>query len=133
MFFDLTGAITYISLTLVSIVTNANPSLHQYIAAGMIIIWSGRLGSFLFMRILKVGEDSRFEPIKKDKIRFFVVWLLQGMWCIIPSSPLLVILVGKGQQREFNILEMVGIVLWLIGFVIEALSDHQKTVFNSRP
>jgi len=133
MFFDLTGAITYISLTLVSIVTNASPSLHQYIAAGMIIIWSGRLGSFLFMRILKVGEDSRFEPIKKDKIRFFVVWLLQGMWCIIPSSPLLVILVGKGQQREFNILEMVGIVLWLIGFVIEALSDHQKTVFNSRP
>ena len=133
MFFDLTGAITYISLTLVSIVTNANPSLHQYIAAGMIIIWSGRLGSFLFMRILKVGEDSRFEPIKKDKIRFFVVWLLQGMWCIIPSSPLLVILVGKGQQREFNILEMVGIVLWLIGFVIEALSDHQKTVFNSKP
>ena len=85
------------------------------------------------MRILKVGEDSRFEPIKKDKIRFFVVWLLQGMWCIIPSSPLLVILVGKGQQREFNILEMVGIVLWLIGFVIEALSDHQKTVFNSKP
>jgi len=133
MFFDLTGAITYISLTLVSIVTNANPSLHQYIAAGMIIIWSGRLGSFLFMRILKVGEDSRFEPIKKDKIRFFVVWLLQGMWCIIPSSPLLVILVGKGQQKELNTLEMVGIVLWLIGFVIEALSDHQKTVFNSKP
>ena len=99
----------------------------------MIIIWSGRLGSFLFMRILKAGEDSRFAPIKKDKIRFFVVWLLQGMWCIIPSSPLLVILVGKGQQKELNTLEMVGIVLWLIGFVIEALSDHQKTVFNSKP
>jgi steroid 5-alpha reductase family enzyme len=92
MFFDLTGAITFISMAIVTIVTNNIPSLHQYVAAGMIVVWSGRLGSFLFMRILKVGEDSRFEPIKKDKIRFFVVWLLQGLWCIIPTSPLLVIL-----------------------------------------
>lgn len=60
MFYDLTGALTFISMTLFSIFSNNQPSFHQYVAAGMIILWSGRLGTFLFTRILKAGEDSRF-------------------------------------------------------------------------
>ena len=68
MFFDLTGGLTFISITLVATYTNEKPCIQQYVSAGMIIIWAGRLGSFLFLRMLKKGFDSRFVEIKKSKI-----------------------------------------------------------------
>ena len=102
MFYDLTGAITFLSMMAVSIVSLDSPSYHQYAAALMVTVWSARLGSFLFLRILEAREDSRFREIKKSKIRFFVVWLLQGLWAVIPTSPVLVILTQPSIDQPFN-------------------------------
>ena len=40
-----------------------------------------RLGSYLFLRILKDGEDRRFRTIKQSMPKFFVAWTLQGNFC----------------------------------------------------
>ena len=71
-FYDLTGSITYITIMLISIYLASLfnlLSIPKIIIAGAIIIWALRLGSFLFMRIHKAGEDKRFADIKADPPR----------------------------------------------------------------
>jgi hypothetical protein len=46
----------------------------QLLVSAMTLLWAGRLGSFLFARIGKHGKDSRFDEIKKDKLKFSLAW-----------------------------------------------------------
>ena len=67
-FYDLSGSLTYISVVLFCFYNNFdsnNINLGNLIICLMIIIWATRLGSFLFIRIKKAGEDRRFREIKK--------------------------------------------------------------------
>jgi steroid 5-alpha reductase family enzyme len=132
-FYDLTGSLTFLSAAAVATLTNSRPDLQQYLAAGMITVWAGRLGSFLFLRVLKAGQDSRFEKIKKSKLRFLMVWTLQGLWTVVPASPLLVILTRKAARSTLGDIELAGLVIWFVGLTLEAVADHQKSVFNSEP
>ena len=60
-------------------------SPEQALIAAMVVIWAGRLGSFLFRRIHAVGGDQRFDHIKISSARFFVAWTLQGAWVVMTS------------------------------------------------
>jgi hypothetical protein len=61
----------------------------------MILLWTGRLGGFLFYRVIIIGEDSRFIKIKKDSLRFFTSWFIQGLWVTITGGPIYVFLTKK--------------------------------------
>lgn len=101
----------------------------------MVLVWTGRLGLFLFLRILKVKQDSRFVEIKKTKLRFFYAWLIQGLWVIITMSPLLAINTAADipEGGHLGALEWVGILLWGLGMAIEVTADNQKSAFNDNP
>ena len=77
-FYDLTGSVTYIAVTLGAVVAASELTGAQKLIAIMIFIWAGRLGSFLFRRIHAAGGDQRFDQIKVSSSRFFVAWTLQG-------------------------------------------------------
>ena len=47
----------------------------------MIFAWACRLGTFLFMRVLKDGQDKRFNEARDNPSKFFVFWSLQ----VIPT------------------------------------------------
>jgi len=131
-FFDLIGSLTYISLALIGLFVNNGPSWEQYVAAGMIISWAARLGSFLFMRILKSGGDSRFEEIKQSAMKFFVTWLLQGLWVAITASALFVVISKPAQSGGVDVLEIVGLVIWAFGLIFETVGDYQKSAFKEQ-
>ena len=40
--------------------------------------WAARLGLFLFVRIMKDGEDKRFVIAKEQPSTFFKFWTIQG-------------------------------------------------------
>ena len=84
-FYDLTGSLTYIAVTVAAVVTAAAPAGAQWLIAAMILVWAGRLGSFLFRRIHAAGGDQRFDHIKVSSSRFFVAWTLQGAWVVMTS------------------------------------------------
>jgi len=93
VFYDLTGGLTYLStVTLVLYFNHDNLTTKQIIAASIIVVWALRLASFLFIRILEKGSDSRFDPMKKNLRRFFLAWYLQGLWTVVTPCPLYVIL-----------------------------------------
>ena len=135
MFFDLTGSITFITISILTLAFNENPSLRQYISSAIVMVWAGRLGLFLFSRILSRGEDSRFIEIKKSTFRFFRVWLIQGLWVFITMSPLLVIMTAPSTitvSESLRLTEIFGIFVWFVGFAVEVIADSQKSNFNSR-
>ena len=68
-FYDLTGSITYIAVTLAAVSVVAAPSGAQWLIAVMIFLWAGRLGSFLFRRIHAAGGDQRFDPVSYTHLR----------------------------------------------------------------
>ena len=132
-FYDLSGSLTYISVVLFCFYNNSdsnNINLGNLIISLMIIIWATRLGSFLFIRIKKAGEDIRFREIKKSPSRFFMTWTLQGMWVSLCSA---CALTGIANGILINSYFYIGFVIFTIGFITEIIADNQKTIFRKDP
>ena len=134
-FYDLTGSLTYISAILFALYsTNSSQSLDlgSLIIGAAIIMWAVRLGSFLFMRIQKDKKDGRFDSIKTSFSQFFMTWTLQGMWVFICSSVALVA-IANPTGAVINSVFILGLALFILGFVVEVIADNQKTAFRSIP
>ena len=131
-FYDLTGSITYIAVTLAAISAATAPSGAQWLIAIMIFIWAGRLGSFLFRRIHAAGGDQRFDHIKVSSSRFFVAWTLQGAWVVMTSCAALTAILSA-EQRTVGAVYGIGAVMWVAGFAIEVMADRQKSRFRADP
>ena len=78
-YFDLTGSITYISVTIISVLLSPVVDGRSILLLVLVVIWAARLGSFLFRRIHKAGKDARFDKIKPSFPRFLMTWTLQGL------------------------------------------------------
>ena len=128
-FFDLTGSITYLTTVIAALYITDSGKIADYVIVLCVVIWAIRLGSFLFMRIHKAGEDRRFREIKTNFTRFFMTWTLQGMWV---SMCLLCVLTALSSYNGIilNNVFYIGILIFIIGFIIEVVADHQKTVFR---
>ena len=132
-FYDLTGSIKYLLLTWFIYILSHE--LYGYnsgnlILASLISIWTIRLGSFLFMRIHKDGEDKRFRTIKTSASQFLFTWTLSGMWVSLCSICAWTAMANPSGVT-MNLITYIGIGLFIIGFSIEIIADHQKTVFRS--
>ena len=128
-FFDLTGSITFLTAVLSALYINDSGKISDYVIVSCVAIWAIRLGSFLFMRIHKAGEDRRFREIKTNFTRFFMTWTLQGMWV---SMCLLCVLTALSSYNGIilNNIFYFGLLIFILGFIIEVIADHQKTVFR---
>ena len=131
-FFDLTGSLTYISVTVLLLVLTPNLDARSVILASLVIVWAVRLGSFLFWRVSKSGADDRFDDIKPNLARFLNVWTIQGLWVTFTAAAAWVA-ISSDHRVPIGWLTIVGIVLWVVGFGIEVVADLQKTRFKADP
>ena len=133
-FFDLTGSITYSSVFIYCIYLTTSGDLNwgSLVISILVILWAGRLGTFLFTRIAKDGEDKRFRTIKPDIAQFFMTWTLQGMWVSLCS---LCAITGIASETGIivNNIFYIGLVMFIGGFVIEIVADQQKSAFRAIP
>lgn len=131
-YYDLTGGLTYITVTLVAVLLSSALDLRSAIVAGMVMFWSVRLATFLFVRISRAGKDSRFDVIKHRPLRFFLAWTLQGLWVLLTAACALAIITG-GNREPLEITGVIGIAVWTTGILIEIVADHQKSAFRAEP
>ena len=133
-FFDLSGSFTYVSIVSYVLFFNNNSEniIGNLILASFIIIWAVRLGSFLFFRIKKAGEDKRFRELKISFTRFFLVWNISAMWVSF-CSMCAITAISSVSGVQLNPLFYIGAVTFLVGFVLEIVADHQKTAFRKDP
>ena len=131
-FFDLVGSITYLLVTLLSLALVREADLRSYLLAAMVCIWAGRLGSFLFTRIHKAGSDQRFDKLKNSFVQFIGAWTLQGLWITFTMASALAG-ITSAKPEPIGALALFGTLIWLTGFLLEAIADHQKSAFKKDP
>ena len=130
-FFDITGSITYVLVILVTLYFSGIDSRSMLLSA-LVIVWAVRLGSFLFGRIHKAGKDGRFDEIKPSFIRFLNVWTIQGLWVTFTASAALVA-ISTSNHKELDLFAIIGFLVWLIWFAIEAAADSQESLVSANP
>ena len=128
-FYDLAGSSTYI-FSVSYVLYDSSENFTNLILGVAIIVWAVRLGTFLFFRIKKAGEDKRFKEIKQSPTRFFLAWSLQGMWVSMCSLCALTALSTEICVVS-NINLYLGFGLFLFGFLTEVIADNQKSKFRS--
>ena len=135
-FYDLTGTLTYLSVTWYALYmssdkfTNLNGASIAIVL--LISIWAIRLGSFLFSRIHKDGEDKRFRTIKPSATQFFMTWTLQGLWVSLCSMCALTA-ISSESGVVVNAFYYLGVGLFIYGFITEVKADNEKSKFRSVP
>lgn len=131
-YYDLVGSLTYLSVIGLALLLTPQVSDRGLIAAAMVVIWALRLGTFLFIRISKDGHDDRFDEIKVKPSRFFIAWTIQGLWALVTAACALAIITSSN-QTPLGVVGKLGIVIWVIGFIIEIIADSQKRAFRRNP
>lgn len=68
------------------------------ILTSVVAVWAARLGTYLFRRILKRGEDERLKSFfphhhddkwtPKQVIKLGIFWMLQGTWGFVTMLPI---------------------------------------------
>ena len=132
-YFDLTGGLTFIiilAFLTFNVVTNSDLlNSSKLIPLFLVSLWAIRLSSFLFLRVKRTGKDIRFDQIKTNFFRFMIAWILQGLWVFICLLPVIIMV---SSSESTNILFVLpGVLLWVIGWAVEVVSDTQKIRFNS--
>jgi steroid 5-alpha reductase family enzyme len=130
-FYDLTGSITYISVTIMSVVLSPVVDGRSILLLVLVVIWAGRLGTFLFQRVLEAGKDSRFDEIKTSFPRFLTTWMLQGLWVSLTLAAALAAITTT-ERKSLGWFALIGTLVWLFGFGIEVVADAQKSRFRDK-
>ena len=131
-YFDLIGSISYVATVALAFALAPSFGTRGMVVAALICVWAVRLGSFLFIRVKKAGQDRRFTQIKTKFFRFLLTWTLGGTWVFITMAAGLAAMTSQSQSPVDGFL-VVGATLWVIGFGIEVVADQQKTAFRKDP
>ena len=109
-------------------------STRQILLAFMVGLWGVRLGSYLAKRNLGHGEDWRYKAMRKKKgarfglISLVTVFGLQGALMFIVSLP---VMFGNSDSTPgVGPIAVVGIMVWAVGFLFEAVGDWQLARFK---
>jgi len=131
-FFDLTGSLTYITVTIIAVILTPVVDGRSLLLLALVVVWAGRLGTYLFRRVRKSGKDARFDELKPSFVRFLNTWTLQGLWVTFTLAAALAAITTT-TRKGLGWFALVGFLVWLLGFSIEAAADAQKSSFRENP
>jgi len=131
-YFDLTGMIAtlFVVFTAMFALLNSGQqgSTRSTIVAIFVSIWTLRLGTFLYKRIIKSGEDTRFREVKKSLPRFLMAWTLSALWVFLTTVNAITV-IALNSQEPLGPFFLIGAILWILGFAFEVVADRQKKSF----
>jgi steroid 5-alpha reductase family enzyme len=131
-FLDLTGSITYVTVVVIAVLLSPMVDGRSILLLALVVIWAARLGTFLFLRIQKAGKDARFDEIKPSFFRFLNFWTLQGLWVTFTAAAALAAITTT-VRKELGLFALIGSLVWVFGFTMEAVADAQKSRFRADP
>jgi steroid 5-alpha reductase family enzyme len=135
-YFDFTGMIAtllVVATALFALLSSGQQaSIRSTIVAIFVSIWTLRLGTFLYKRIVKSGEDKRFREIKKSLPKFLMTWTLSALWVFLTTVNAITI-ITLNSHDPLGLVFLLGFMLWILGFAFEAVADKQKKSFSEIP
>jgi len=86
------------------------------------------------MRIIKIGKDDRFDDKKRGfSLEFAAFWVVQAIWVFVVSSPVVLLNSRCNEDVPLDARDWIGLSIWLVGWLIETVSDQQKFTFRNAP
>lgn len=126
-------------LVAIGLLVAANPKTNYNVLLAILpIIWSVRYTTFIFWRNLGKGEDARYTELRNriankgiswPLFSFFGVYGFQALAMLTVCAPLVI---GMAATAELGWLPMVGLALWILGFLFEAVGDLQLELFKRK-
>lgn len=117
---------------------NTNGSERQILVLVLVTVWGLRLTIHLARRNIGKGEDYRYQNFRKQYGEsywwkgYFQTFLLQGTLMVIIVAPVLVAMY-QPMPQNLVFLDWLGVIVWLIGIVFEAVGDWQLARFKAIP
>ncbi len=127
----------FIVTAITAMIVSDGVGARGYLAAFLVTLWGVRLAAHIFMRNRGKPEDRRYQKWREEWGRhafmraYLQVFLLQGLLMIIISLPVTFIIVFG--QHPFGLFDVIGVCIWLAGFVFEAVGDYQLLQFKRDP
>jgi steroid 5-alpha reductase family enzyme len=129
---------SFVLVAAVVALTGSGDTGVRWLLLGMTALWGFRLGGFLLARFLRHdSEDPRYAEIRERHEGHFglyslvVIFGTQAVAVLIVSLPLQVV---ARSDDGVSAWVAVGLVVWAVGLVIEAVADeHQRRFSQSDP
>ena len=116
-----------------SLVLSPELTIRGIIASILVGLWGLRLGYHIFKRNWGKPEDFRYTKMRENwegrayLISYVRIFLLQGLLMLLISYPLL--LINFFPKEGTELLDYLGIFIWLVGFGFEVIGDYQLSKF----
>jgi len=127
----------FVLLAWVLLLWSGEIDARQLLLAVLVTVWGLRLGLHILVRKAGRGEDFRYRNWRETWGRWFYVrsylqiYLLQGAFMVVVAMPILLVSARRGGPLGW--LDAVGLAVWLLGFVFEAVGDYQLLRFMRNP
>lgn len=123
---------------MISAPLTAESAWRGWLLTGLVTVWGLRLSLHIFLRNYGKPEDFRYAAWREQYGKkwwwysFFHVFALQGALLWVISAPLV-----AGQMPHAgpvpHLLDVLGVGVWLVGFIFEAGGDWQLAQFKKDP
>lgn len=134
---DIAWGLGFILLSMLILVSYENASFRPILVSLLVFVWGLRLSMRIFLRNSGKSEDSRYRKWREEWGRwfslrsYFQIFMLQGFFIVLIALP--VIYINTFGGGELGILDIFGVLVWLIGFFFEAVGDWQLSKFLKDP
>ncbi|MDH3253977.1 MAG: DUF1295 domain-containing protein [Acidobacteriota bacterium] len=113
-------------------------SFRQTLLPTLVTLWGLRLSLYILWRNRRSGEDYRYAAMRKKYGKTFpilslvIVFWLQGALFWVIGMPLLQVQISR-HPVGWTWLDVLGLALFAIGFLFEAVGDFQLVRFKADP
>ena len=134
---DIVWGAGFVVVTWVMQLTIEGDSSRQWLITSTVSIWGLRLSGYLARRNIGHGEDWRYVAMRKRHGRRFplvslvTVFALQGVVMFLVSLP--VQLGHADRSPSVGPVAVMGLLVWFLGIVFEAVGDMQLRRFKKDP
>ncbi|MEO9964188.1 MAG: DUF1295 domain-containing protein [Reichenbachiella sp.] len=103
----------------------------------LVVLWGFRLSFYIGIRNSKKEEDFRYKKWRMQWGKHFYwrsllqVFVLQMLILLVISSPIIVAAIAE-ESAYLSLLQVIGIVGWIAGFMWQAIADYQLSAFKRK-
>jgi steroid 5-alpha reductase family enzyme len=108
--------------------------LRPLLLLALLTLWGLRLGLHIGLRHRGQGEDFRYQKFRRDWGNtiiwrsFLQIYMLQGAVVLVIATPVLLTIGAPGPPLQWT--DLLGSIIFAVGFLFEAVSDYQLTAFK---
>jgi steroid 5-alpha reductase family enzyme len=113
------------------------PDARPFLVTVLVAVWAIRLSFYVHFRNRGKPEDFRYRKWREEwgssfYVRSYLqVFLLQSILLVLVSTP--IIYVNAVPNPPLTFVDVVGVLVWTIGFMFESIGDYQLRRFITNP